>query len=120
MSDLRDKNIQNRIFFLKMEVGTALEIVCGQRSNSLLRNGGIALSYVDLESPAIKICADGWRETIRLRGYDSPTKYFSLIKGIEDVSFAIAHESVHQVLVKLEGKTASLNLDRISGGGELA
>jgi hypothetical protein len=102
-----------------MEIGTVLKIVSSPRPRSLLRNGGVPLSYVEPESSAIRICGDGWKTTIHLKGFDSPNKFFALKYGIKAISFAIAHESIHQVLYNLEGERVSLRLDRISGGGEI-
>jgi hypothetical protein len=101
------------------DIGTALRIVTRKSFFSALRNGGIPLSYVEFGSSSIKICADGWVKTCRLQGYPNPEKFFFMSRGIEAVSFAIAHESIHQVLYKLEGEGVSLALDEMSGGGEV-
>ena len=100
-------------------IGTVLKIAAGKSNSSILRNGGIPLSYVVPGSSAIKICADGWTRTCRLQGYSKPEKFFFLTRAIEAMSFAIAHESIHQLLYELEGEKVSLALDVVSGGGEI-
>jgi hypothetical protein len=101
------------------EVGTGLKIISRHRPNDVLRNGEIPLCYVDSRSSKIRICADGWGKTARLKGFDSLARYFSLRRGIRDISRAISHESIHQVLFRLEGRNVSFNLDKVSGAGEI-
>ena len=104
---------------LSMEIGTVLKIVPSERPSSFLRNGGIPLCYVEPKSSAINICAEGWEKTARLKGYDSLKEFIALREGTKAMSFAIAHETIHQVLYTIAGEKVSLGLDRISGAGEI-
>lgn len=104
---------------LRMEIGTVLKIVPSERHSSFLRHGGIPLCYVEPKNSAINICAEGWEKTALLKGHDSLTKFFALREGAKAMSFAIAHETIHQILYNIEGEKVSLQLDRISGAGEI-
>ena|SRR5487761_1826026 len=104
---------------LRMEIGTVLKIVPSERPSFFLRNGGIPLCYVEPKDPTINICAKGWEKTAGLKGYDSLKEFFALREGAKAMSFAIAHETIHQILYELEGENVSLRLDRISGAGEI-
>ena len=125
MSGLRNKDFQDRGFDVlnrnKMGIATDLKISGKDHSGSLLRNGGLPLSYVKLAASKkeIVICGEGWDEMIRLRGFLNPHDYFSRREGIRAISFAISHEAVHQLICRLAGRNASFKLDEVSGGGEL-
>ena len=125
MSSLRNEGFQDRGFDVlnrnKLEIATDLKISGKDHSGSLLRNGGLPLTYVKLvgSKKEIIICGEGWGEMIRVRGFLNPHHYFSRREGVRAISFAISHEAVHQLICRLAGRNASLKLDEVSGAGEL-
>lgn len=102
-----------------MKTATDLKIVRRDHTGSLFRNGGLPLSYTEPDGPTIRICADGWKEMVRERGYFDLETFFSLKRGLRALSLAISHETIHQTIARIEGDRVSLDLDLISGGGEL-
>jgi hypothetical protein len=100
------------------EIGTNLKLV-SKKSKSFFRNGGIPLCYVDPKGSTIRICTEGWNRLSDIKGYGNMRQFFSLEGGIRAIALAIAHESIHQVLYKLENENTSLDLDTVSGAGEM-
>jgi hypothetical protein len=96
-----------------------LKIVRRDHTGSLFRNGGLPLSYTDPTGTSISICAEGWDRMAREIGFFDLKSFFSLSRGVRFLSFAISHETIHQTISKIAGEKVSLELDSVTGGGEL-